>query len=93
MGLHYFPKCLFYYYPKAIFNDFMGRGLPMGADERNDGFTRPYKVLVSGSTVKNYKIISRIGRGGMGEVYLAEDTDLNRMTALKFLLPHICQDE
>ncbi|NIP43076.1 MAG: protein kinase [candidate division Zixibacteria bacterium] len=65
----------------------------MGADERNDGFTRPYKVLVSGSIVKNYKIISKIGRGGMGEVYLAEDTDLNRMTALKFLLPHICQDE
>ncbi|HDS01938.1 MAG TPA: serine/threonine protein kinase, partial [candidate division Zixibacteria bacterium] len=64
----------------------------MKADENNGGYTRPYRVLVAGSMVKNYRIISRIGRGGMGEVYLAEDTSLNRMTALKFLLPHICQD-
>ena len=65
----------------------------MVAHENDDGHTRPYKMLAAGSTIKNYRIISRIGRGGMGEVYLAEDIDLNRKTALKFLLPSACEDE
>jgi serine/threonine protein kinase/Flp pilus assembly protein TadD len=65
----------------------------MTADDHNNGQTKPFKVLVAGTVIKNYRIISRIGRGGMGEVYLALDQDLNRKTALKFLLPHICEDE
>ncbi|MFC2157608.1 protein kinase [Acidobacteriota bacterium] len=43
-------------------------------------------------TINQYKIIRRIGKGGMGEVYLAEDTDLDRQVALKFLPDNLKHD-
>jgi len=64
----------------------------MKENMKGDDNTRSFAALMPGTFVSHYRVLEMIGVGGMGEVYLAEDTKLNRRVAIK-LLPRGLADE
>ena len=59
--------------------------LNTGGEDVDDGLAEPATRLEPGLSLGPYVVVSTLGRGGMGEVYRARDTKLNRDVAIKVL--------
>ena len=65
----------------------------MAADAATEMLDDDQAVSIVGKQISHYQVVSRIGRGGMGEVFLAQDASLGRKVALKLLRSDFTRNE
>jgi eukaryotic-like serine/threonine-protein kinase len=74
-------------------HDEAGESIEMMGAEAATRMLSADQSSIEGKLIKHYRVLSRIGRGGMGEVFLAQDTRLNRKVALKLLRSDLTANE
>lgn len=78
----------FHLLPLALPQATLSSSVKQRIDRLLDAETAQHEQLTSGShVISHYRLLRRLGAGGMGDVYLAEDTKLGRTTALKIIRP------